>query len=148
MTNKASEETIKLAEKYKKYYVLGRPFLPRDLLGISFKMAHGEMPAQQLCRRYSTNQPTELQVVGEIENFKARITNLSLSGAKIFFDEQSLTWSEGDLVKLDIALDKVHRQHSVHAKVVWVDREQANHNEIGVEFIPTEDVYSHLLSNV
>lgn len=144
-TNKVTEESLKLARKYKKYYVLGRPYLSRDVLGIAYKMVHEEVPEQQLCRRYVTNQQTELQIVGEMDNIPARITNLSLSGCKISYGN-GYSWSEGDLLKLDVPLDKLQKQHSVHAKVVWVERDASN--EMGVEFIPTEDVYSHLLANV
>lgn len=145
-TNKVTDQSLKLARKYKRYYVLGRPYLSRDVLGIAYKMIHDSVPEQQLCRRYDTNQSTELQIVGEAENVPARITNLSLTGAKIKFEENS-RWTEGDLLKMDIELNQLSKQHSVHAKVVWVEKEGAP-KEIGVEFIPTEDVYSHLLSNV
>lgn len=145
-TSKISDTEIELTKKFKRYYILGRPFLARDVLGIAYKMIQNTVPKQQVQRRYTTNQSTELQVVGTDSNVPAKIINLSLTGAKINLDIDS-DWSEGDLIKMNIPLSKLKKQHSVHAKVVWVEQIEEDH-QIGVEFIPTEDVYSHLLSNV
>lgn len=145
-TNKLNDRCLDLKKRFPKYYMLSRPFLSRDVLGIAWKMIQGEVPEQQVQRRYSTNQNTVLQVVGTDSNISARITNLSLSGAKIHFDDKP-AWKTGELIKMEVALDALNKTHSVHAKVIWIEKEPGT-KEMGVEFIPTEEVYSHLLSNV
>ncbi|MAF89667.1 MAG: PilZ domain-containing protein [Bdellovibrionota bacterium] len=145
-TNSITESDITKIKEMKHYYILGRPYLSRDVLGVAFKMVHNEMPEQQLHRRYMTNQFTSLSGLDSDLNMEGNITNLSISGAKIKLNAHS-AWKEGDLVKLDIPLNKIRKNHSVHAKVVWVEGLESD-NEVGVEFIPTDEVYNHLLGSV
>ena len=145
-THSIKQEDLELIKPHSSYYILGRPYLSRDVLGIAFKMAHKEIPEQQLHRRYSTNQFTSMQGIDNTRNGEGNITNMSISGAKIRTTE-IVAWEAGDLVKLDIPLSKLRKKHSVHAKVVWIEKQDSEH-EIGVEFIPNEQIYSYLLGNV
>lgn len=145
-TNSLKEDDLTKIKGMKNYYILGRPYLSRDVLGIAFKMAHNEVPEQQLHRRYMTNQFTNMQGIDTTNNSEGSITNLSVSGAKIKL-KTKVKWEEGDIIKLEIPLNKIRKNHQVHAKVVWVEDLERD-NEVGVEFIASDDVYTHLLGSV
>lgn len=137
-------------EHQEKAVILELPFEEKDLLGITSKLLTGKKVPQRIHRRFYTNQ------VGTVESFEdgktndAVLFNLSKGGAQLFLSATT-GFKKGDLVRLNVPLDKLNKVHQINGKVVWIKDTSQNGNvaaAVGVEFVSTNEVYRHLLMNM
>lgn len=126
------------------FVVLEKPYADRDLAGMAQKFLKTIEVNQRRYRRFSTDQ--NVQVESYKTDFKAdsKVRNISLGGLCLDGDWNKLLC--GDLLKITFPLDKLNREYTMNAKVIWVRGE--NKSEAGVEFVKDEDVYSQLLSSM
>ncbi|MCC6277638.1 MAG: PilZ domain-containing protein [Oligoflexia bacterium] len=142
------KESLLEMAKLTKAVVIERPFEPKDVWGICEKLVQGYDVPQRVHRRFYTNQTAVFEKVVSGELVQGRIYNLSKGGAYIEVTEGKV--GLGDLVKVEIHLDKVSRSYNVDAQVVWTSQKGGwlGKPAAGVRFITAGDVYRNLLEKL
>ncbi len=142
----ADDSLMKTVESTNNLVILEKPYLDRDLKGITEKLINVGKINQRKFRRYEVQQTVSLSSYksGFIASETA-VRNMSLGGLCIGGGIEGL--KEGDLLRVDFHLDKIKARRAVNGKVVWVATEN---DEVlaGLEFVKDSDVYGHLLSDI
>jgi DNA-binding NarL/FixJ family response regulator len=127
--------------------LLEKPFESKDLIGITDKLVLGRPVQQRFHKRFYTNQMANISLFGG-GDLSAKIYNLSRGGAYIETPKVELT--EGDLMRVNVSLNEVHRLYNVDARVIWKTKRGMWSGEpgYGLEFIKGTDVYRGLLKKL
>lgn len=105
------------SEKYKAFF-LERPFELRALKGLARKLIVDKSIAQQIYRRYRTQQPALIESILSNEKMESKMYNLSVGGA--YFElPRKPELRVGDLMRVKIPLQDVNRHHQINGRVVW-----------------------------
>ena len=126
--------------------LLEKPFENKDLVGLADKLVHGNPVQQRYHRRFYTNQKAKMYSFSESQEYSGKLYNLSRGGAYIESDD--VTFSKGDLLRVNVPLQDVQRHYDLDARVVWTTEcgEWAGKKGVGVEFVKGSDIYRNLLS--
>jgi Tfp pilus assembly protein PilZ len=129
--------------------LLEKPYEKKDLKGIVTKLVTGQLVPQRIHRRFYTNQRADVKSDTLNAILETKMYNLSKGGA--YFEHSGKPRMEiGDILHLDMELDKVHRRYKVASRVVWTTKEGmwTGNPGFGVEFIKPDDIYRHVLDNI
>lgn len=149
LADNTDSATLLEIESLQKTVVLQKPYNNKDLSGLVKKLVFGNDVGQQIHRRFRTNQTAHLEIYPTGQKLSSHIFNLSHSGAYIEVPQEA-SFNTGDMVKLNVRLHQINRQHKMHAEVIWVD-EHINFNDgraVGIRFLDKDEVYSHMLENL
>lgn len=129
--------------------LLEKPFANQTLLGLAHKLINGEAVKQQIYRRFNTNQNVRIEVYPEGELVDSTMTNLSKGGAKFTLNKEALVHI-GDVVRVNVSLNQVHRKYDMHGQVIWHKQKQNDKesNELGIKFLNGDEIYSNLMYSV
>jgi Tfp pilus assembly protein PilZ len=124
---------------------LEKPFVSKDLLGIVKKMLNARAVAQRVHRRFNTDESAQIEFYGRNDRYASKVCNLSKGGALLeLLDTASIR--VGDMVRMTVELNAVHRVYTVPARVVWTNRyKDRTGTGVGVEFVGTPDVKKTIL---
>lgn len=126
------------------FVVLEKPYESKDLAGMAFKFLKTVKVNQRRYRRFSTEQNVHVESYKTEFKTDSAVTNMSMGGLRI---EGHLTDLKcGDILKIQFPLDKVKREYTMNARVVWV--KDSIQSEAGVEFVKDAELYSQLLDSM
>lgn len=97
-------------------------------------------------QRFTTDEWANLEVYGSGHNSRAKLKNLSRSGAYLEFRDLQLVVEEGDLLRITVHLGALGKSRRLSAEVVWLKKPAAGFSGIGVSFLKPEEVYQKLSS--
>lgn len=142
IANSANLNDLNKIKKMRSTILLERPFSNSDLAGVSVKLLAREKVFQRIFRRYLVNLDASLESFKNGKTSPAHLLNLSKGGV---FAESSGEFERGDIVFLDVALNEISRKHRLNARIVWVSPSQNGNKQLGINFIPQEEIYRELL---
>lgn len=146
LLSKVSDEAImNTLESMNNLVILEKPYLDRDLKGITEKLLNVGKINQRKFRRYDVEQSVSLSSYKTGFNAETNVRNMSRGGLCIAGNIDGL--KTGDLLRVDFHLEKINARRAINGKVVWVAIEN-NEVQAGLEFIKDADVYGHLLSDI
>ncbi len=127
------------------FVLVEKPYLEKDLKGITEKMFRAAQVAQRKFRRFNTNQ--NAAVTSYKTDFKShtRVNNISLGGLCVEGHAQGLM--VGDLLKINFSFDKLNVERIMNGKVIWV-QEAGENTSAGIQFMREEEVYGQLLRDI
>jgi response regulator RpfG family c-di-GMP phosphodiesterase len=146
--NKVHREVVTFAKEGKRIVILERPYSERELTRICEKIVLGLEIFQRKTKRFPTNQPADVEKLNRHETAVCQVFNMSKGGAYIELEKGAL--SPGDVIKLNIHLDKLGKVHTLHAEVIWVVPHgfHQEKNGAGLKFMSVEEVYTSLLEKI
>lgn len=149
LSENISAKYIEWADEYSNLMLLPFPAKKKEIIAISEKLIFSNKAYQRRHQRFDTNQSTRINHITNGFNSIGEIRNLSKTGALITLKDEEL-FQTGDLVRLDIPLEAINKEHNLHAKIVWKSEESMLRDkvELGVQFIQTDEVYKHLLAGI
>lgn len=124
---------------------LPKPYELKSMQGILRKYLLARSVAQQLHRRFATEQDAAIESAsGKIPKMLSTVRNLSKSGALLELPLSS-TFKVGDLVRLTLELKDLKRTYLMPAKVVWTSKSAGRVagtaiGTVGVMFVGRPDV--------
>lgn len=144
-----SEEALLVTTHLGSTILLDRPVDPKNLIGITEKMACEGVVAQRLHRRHNTNESAALEICRTGTRVPMQLLNLSRGGA-YFECAPGVQLAYDDLLRLNISLGKVGKNHNLFGKVVWVTPPIKKGTAepqvgVGVSFVKDEEVYKRML---
>lgn len=145
LTKVNDENIIQTVESTNNMVILEKPYVDRDLCGITQKMLQADKIKQRKFRRYNVNQTVALSSYKSGFNSQTNVCNMSLGGLCLTGSLEGL--QKGDLLRVDFELDKIKTHRTVNGKVVWTTNDN-NEPQAGLEFVKDADVYSHLLNDI
>jgi Tfp pilus assembly protein PilZ len=129
-SSRPSRESKSLAEAI----FLEKPINAREVTGILRKRLLEGGVAQQVHRRFTTDEFAEVLIERQGEPFASRVVNLSKGGAFLEFLTEAPV-QVGDGLKVRVQLNDVKRTYTMPAKVVWMKEPAAGGGTgVGVEF--------------
>ncbi|MDZ4676029.1 MAG: PilZ domain-containing protein [Oligoflexia bacterium] len=148
VSGKIQREAFDSATEIKRVVILEQSFVKTELLAICEKVAKGHEIYQRKTKRFSTDQMVDLERMLTGEVMKGFLFNLSQGGAFINIERGVIV--PGDILKMNVKLDKLDKSHLVFAKVIWVLQQGFGLNKpgAGLKFMKAEEVYSSLLDTV
>jgi hypothetical protein len=90
-------------------------------------------------QRFETREKASVEVYGRSVNMTAEVKNISKTGACLENPSEYFDLDKGDLIRVTIYLEELHREHNVSAEVVW-----RLGNRAGIAFIAPEQVIEKL----
>lgn len=136
---------VEALEPVNNLVVLEKPYLERDLCGITQKLLNVGRINQRKFRRYEVQQNVSLSSYKSGFNADTIVRNMSRGGLCVSGGIDGL--KAGDLLRVEFHLEKINARRAVNGKVVWVANEN-NEPQAGLEFIKDADVYGHLLNDI
>ncbi|CAN5394248.1 hypothetical protein BH10BDE1_BH10BDE1_19390 [soil metagenome] len=123
---------------------LEKPFENRDLVGIAEKALKKGEVAQQICKRFATEQQALVEFTGG-RPVGSRIFNMSRTGAYLELNVLQDV-KIGDTVKLRMDLDDVSRTYVMPARIVWTQvMGRTGGTGVGVHFTGRASVKRHIV---
>jgi len=137
-----------IQKRHSKTVMIEKPFESKDVWGICQKLLQGQRVNQRVFRRYYTNQFAAVEKSNTGEKIDGHIFNLSRGGA--YFECDRGRVRPGDMVRVNIPLDKLQRQYHVDAEVVWYSPATGARVKAaaGLRFVNSSAVYRDLLSRL
>src|SRR5690606_33010112 len=134
--------------KFKAHF-LEKPYELKALQGVARKLMVQKSINQQRHRRFKTHQQARLETYVTAETMDSKMFNLSKGGAYLEFSVRP-DLGIGDIVKLQIPLAEVKREHEVNAMVVWTTRKGSYSGGFGVglRFVQEREVYRQVLERM
>lgn len=132
-----------------KIHFLEKPYIYKALKGLTIKLMQTRNLPQQMFKRFATNQPLSIESYATGELINSSMFNLSVGGA-YFETDVKPTASVGDLVKMQVNLNDVERNHMMNARIVWTTRKGSYSGGygLGVKFVRNEELYKQLLERL
>ena len=128
--------------------LLEKPFENKDLLGIVRKMLNARAVAQQVHRRFHTDEVAEIVPFGKDDAYETKLFNISKGGAYLEFEAYAPV-RIGDMVRVKVELKAVNRVYTVPARVVWTGKAAGRSaTGAGVQFVGTPDVQKSLIGSI
>lgn len=133
-----------------KMHFLAKPYEFKALRGMTRKLMVQRSIQQQIHRRFRTQIKAKMETFIHGEAIETYMFNLSKGGAYCEFSGASNVLGIGDLVRLRVNLDDVHKDYTLTARVVWTTRKgsYSGGHGAGLRFVKNSDVYRHLLEKV
>lgn len=146
LLSKMADDSLMSNTSTNNLVILEKPYLERDLCGITEKLLNVGKINQRKFRRYDVQQSVSLSSYKSGFNVAdTSVRNMSRGGLCIAGPLDGL--KEGDLLRVDFHLEKINARRAVNGKVVWVAKENEE-VQAGLEFVKDADVYCHLLSDI
>lgn len=122
-----------------------KPYEARDLVGIAEKAILTGSVAQQIHKRYNTEQTAQVEfAVGK--SFASRIFNMSRTGAYLELNALQEV-KVGETVKLRMELENVNRTYVMPARIVWTQMAgRTGGTGVGVHFTGRGAVKRNIVS--
>lgn len=86
--------------------------------------------------RYTTHEPTSIEVYGKGSTIPATLKNLSATGACLRYKKDEVRLQQGDLICVTVYLAKLKKNHRISAEVIW-----QNDRETGVIFLNADELF-------
>lgn len=91
--------------------------------------------------RYTTSERTLIEVYGGATKIDAKLSNLSVTGARLECGQSAQTLSIGDLIALTVVLPDLNKEYKISAEVIWTDEAST-----GVNFLNSEALYQKFVA--
>lgn len=126
---------------------LEKPYLDKDLNGLTEKILTSRGVSQRIHRRFNTAQKAFIEIYGKNVESETTLYNMSRGGA-YFEIPESPDIVVGDIVKLNVDLTELNHNYRIHAKVIWTTPKgiSAGGYGVGVEFIHSNKLFHELSS--
>ena len=95
-------------------------------------------------QRYQTNEWAEIKAYGTGFSGRARLKNLSSSGAYLELQDNTVFLEKGDLLRITVNLTDLGTNRKISAEVVWFKAPSGGTAGFGVCFIRPEQIYEKL----
>jgi len=129
------QNTHLIMPAFKKTLVVEKPIHIDEIDGAIERLHTGGTMATRFHKRFSTQEGGTVTCPKE-QITPATIHNLSLGGA---FIETKANASLGDTVQVQISLNKLTKEHEMHAQVLWKSSQHKNGRVgFGVRFLKTQ----------
>lgn len=131
------------------FQYLQNPVQRRQLIGLTLKLLSLPQCPQQMFRRFQTVQEVELEGLISGESKATQMLNLSKGGAYCELLEEG-DLQEGDLFRLKINLNDLEKEHTLHAKAVWVRNKGGvtGYSGVGLQFLDPQEIHRQLRGTV
>ncbi|MAE73233.1 MAG: hypothetical protein CL675_04005 [Bdellovibrionaceae bacterium] len=135
--------------KTRQIHMLETPFTDRDIVATVNKLLTNPNSPAQRHKRFTTSQDVRIEAMVSGVMTTSQMLNLSKGGAYIELDELA-GWNEGELVRLNIPMKDLNKNHTMHGRVVWTTARHKKSGKpgLGLEFVPNDDVYRLLSENL
>lgn len=128
--------------------ILEKPCGERELIGVIEKLRQGKRVAQRSYRRYETDQHADIEFWNSGRKIEGQMHNLSLGGAQLSVRDSNVR--VGDVLKLNVDLEKISKRHEVNATVIWKGEYDplTQSSQVGLRFVKTVEIYQSLLNRL
>ncbi|HEX4924319.1 MAG TPA: PilZ domain-containing protein, partial [Bdellovibrionales bacterium] len=128
--------------------IIEKPCSERELVGVIEKLRQGKRVAMRSYRRYETDQLADIEFWNTGRKIDGQMHNLSLGGAQVSVRDSNVR--VGDVLKLNVNLEKLSKRHEVNATVVWKGDYDplTQSSQVGLKFVKTVEIYQSLLSRL
>ncbi|GIL16727.1 MAG: hypothetical protein BroJett040_04780 [Oligoflexia bacterium] len=143
-----STAIMQLSQVFKKIKILKTPMssfeLYRGVVDVTTEYVPGKIQAQP---RYLTDQEVVVSSDFKPGKIKARMKNMSVSGAFFESEDRDLQLDVDDLIRIQISVPN-KKEYVFDAKVVWRKPQKVGYNiGYGVTFVDKDEVYQRLLKD-
>ncbi len=122
---------------------LSKPYEGTQLVGMAKNCINVEQMRQRRDHRFNVRENATLEAYSSDLKMDTIINNISKSGVRIEGQLQGL--KKGDLLRLHFNFDKIKKERTMSARVVWLKKEGDSKEEAGLEFVSQKAVYKYLL---
>lgn len=149
LANTIDVNVMKGSVKNDKIRFLQKPYEYKALKGLTLKLIQSRNLPQQMYKRFKTNQPLAIESYSTGEHIESSMFNLSVGGA-YFETEKKPAASVGDLLKMQVNLNDVDKNHMMSARIVWTTKKGSYSGGygVGVKFVRNEEIYRQLLEKL
>ncbi len=142
---KSIEFDVKEMTANKNIYLLEKPSSSEQLVGIIKNCLNVEDMKQRTDQRFDVNEIATLQAYKSDFQTQTTICNISRSGVKITGNMSGV--NTGDLLRLVFNFEKIQKERTMSARVVWKKENDDKTGEAGLEFVSQKMVYQYLLES-
>ena len=128
----------------KNLHFLKKPYDVDQLLGIVKNCINVHNMRLRKDERFDVREQATLEAYSSEFKTETVINNISRSGVRIEGNLAGL--SPGDLLKLNFNFDKIKKERTMSARVVWKKDANGEADMAGLEFISQKTVYEYLLN--
>lgn len=148
LAKNAEGRDLEMMSKFKAHF-LEKPVDFKALRGVTRKLMTQKNINAQKFKRFKTIQDAQVESYISAETLSSKMFNLSKGGAYIEFATKPAL-SIGDIVKVQVPLKDLSRNHQFNAKVVWTTRKGSYSGGFGagLEFVKSKDVYRQLMDKM
>jgi len=126
------------------FVLLEKPFVEKDLLGITQKLLNTTHVSQRKFRRFTTDQQVAVSSYKTDFRCQPRVHNISLGG--MCMQGEVSTLKVGDLLRINFTLDQLNVERIMNGRVIWVQPGKAP--TAGIQFMNEDEVYGQLLRDI
>lgn len=90
-------------------------------------------------QRYDTQELAELEIFGKSGADRARMKNVSRTGARFEVFNQNSHLKTGDVIQIKIKLNQINKEHRMNGEIIW-----KKDTTLGVQFISSDKVFEKL----
>jgi DNA-binding NtrC family response regulator len=131
--------------KDKNVFYLRADYHKDQLKGLARNCLLQEKLKQRRDQRFEVKEHAVLEAYSSDYKVDTVINNISRSGVRIVGDLSGL--KKGDLLRLHINFDKINKERTMSARVVWKGKDENDQEAAGLEFVSQKAVYQYLLKN-
>ncbi len=124
-------------------YLLEKPYEPEQLQGLVKNCINIEDMRGRRDQRFDVREHATIQAYSSDFQMETTICNISRSGVRIEGNMEGL--KQGDLLRLHFNFEKIQKQRTMSARVVWKKENADKMGEAGLEFVSQKLVYQYLL---
>lgn len=140
--NPGDQFDIRELDQLRNVFHLGKPYAVEALLGVTKNCINIEKMRQRRDQRFDVREQATLEAYSSDFRIQTVINNISRSGVRIEGDLKGL--KQGDLLRLHLNLDKINKERTMSARVVWMEKAHDNKEQAGLEFVSQKAVYRFL----
>lgn len=129
----------------KNLFQLNKPYTEEQLIGMVKNCLNIELMRQRRDQRFDVNEQAVLEAYSSDFKTETTISNISRSGVRIIGNLDGL--NKGDILRLHFNFDKINKERTMSARVVWKKSNQDESEEAGLEFVSQKAVYQYLLDH-
>ncbi len=124
-------------------YFLKKPYDEAQLAGLIKNSFLQENMKQRKDERFKVREQATVECYRSDFKTESMINDISRSGIRI---EGNLTGLHaGDIIRLKFNFQKINKERTISARVVWVNKDNEAKQEAGLEFVSQVTVYKYLL---
>lgn len=129
----------------KNLFQINKPYTGEQLEGMVKNCINLENLRQRRDQRFSVREKAVLEAYSSDLKIDTIINNISRSGVRIEGNLGGL--QKGDVLRLHFNFDKINKERTMSARVVWMKKENDNAEQAGLEFVSQKAVYKFLLES-
>ena len=142
--NPAAQFDLRELAQVNNVFQLGKPYSCEALTGLVKNTINIEKMRQRRDQRFNVRECATLEAYSSDFKVETIINNISRSGLRIEGNLEGLR--QGDLLRLHINFDKINKERTMSARVVWMQKDNDNKEQAGLEFVSQKAVYKYLLN--